>query len=109
MRADGYVRVSRVSGREGANFISPDVQRERIRAHAKALGHEIATIHQDLDLPGSHSKRPGLQRALTRIERGTVQGLIVARLDRFGRSTIDIHRNLERIRAVDLLRELQRG
>jgi len=90
--------VSRVGGREGERFISPDVQRERIRAHAQALGHEIATVHQDLDLPGSHSKRPGLQRMLARVERGTVQGVIVARLDRFGRSTIDVHRNLERIR-----------
>jgi DNA invertase Pin-like site-specific DNA recombinase len=98
MRLDGYVRVSRVRGREGKSFISPDVQRERIRAQAKAAGHQVVRVHEDLDLPGSHSQRPGLQAMLARVERGTVDGVIVARLDRFGRSSLDINRNLERIR-----------
>lgn len=100
MRLDGYVRVSRVGGREGESFISPDVQRERIRAQAKASGHEVVEIHEDLDLPGSHSERPGLQTMLARVERGTVDGVLVARLDRFGRSSLDIYRNLERIRGA---------
>lgn len=99
MRLDGYVRVSRVGGRAGDRFISPDVQRERLKAQAQANDHKVVKIHEDLDLPGTHSERPGLQDALGRVERGTVDGLIVARLDRFGRSAIDIHRNLERIRA----------
>lgn len=98
MRLDGYVRVSRVGGREGPAFISPAVQRERIRAQAKAAGHDLVEIHEDLDLPGSHSERPGLQAALARVERGTVGGIVVAKLDRFGRSSLDIYRNLERIR-----------
>jgi hypothetical protein len=34
MRLDGYVRVSRVGGREGESFISPEVQRDRIAAYA---------------------------------------------------------------------------
>src|SRR5690606_34303793 len=59
---------------------------------------EVVKIHEDLDLPGSHSARPGLQAMLARAERGTIQGVMVARLDRFGRSTIDVHRNLERLR-----------
>jgi hypothetical protein len=33
----GYIRVSRVAGREGDSFISPGVQRERIEHHAAAL------------------------------------------------------------------------
>ena len=98
MRLDGYVRVSRVGGRSGERFISPDVQRERIAAKAKLEGHSVAKVHEDLDLPGTHSRRPGLQAALERVEQGKVDGIIVARLDRFGRSAIDIHRNLERIR-----------
>jgi site-specific DNA recombinase len=98
VRLDGYVRVSRVGGRTGDSFISPDVQRERLRASAKVAGHRILRIHEDLDLPGTHSARPGLQAALQRVEAGQIDGLIVAKLDRFGRSAIDIHRNLERIR-----------
>lgn len=101
MKLDGYVRVSRVGGRSGERFISPEVQRERIAAHAKANGHKVARIHEDLDLPGTHSARPGLQDALTRVEAKKVDGLLVAKLDRFGRSAIDVHRNLERITGAD--------
>ena len=32
--ADGYIRVSRVAGREGDSFISPDIQRKKISAWA---------------------------------------------------------------------------
>jgi site-specific DNA recombinase len=98
VKLDGYVRVSRVGGRSGERFISPDVQRERIQAGAKASGHRLLREHEDLDLPGTHSQRPALQSALKRIEQGKSEGLMVARLDRFGRSAIDIHRNLERIK-----------
>jgi site-specific DNA recombinase len=101
MKLDGYVRVSRVGGRSGERFISPEVQRERIAAHVKANGHKLVRWHEDLDLPGTHSARPGLQEALTRVETRKVDGLIVAKLDRFGRSAIDVHRNLERIAAAD--------
>jgi hypothetical protein len=34
-RMDGYVRVSRVAGREGPGYISPSVQREQIEGWAK--------------------------------------------------------------------------
>lgn len=97
MSFDGYVRVSRVRGREGESFISPAVQRERIAAHLTAHGHALGEVFEDLDLPGSHSERPGLKQAIARIESGESAGIVVAKLDRFGRSTIDIARNLERI------------
>lgn len=97
VRLDGYIRVSQVRGREGERFISPSVQRQRVQAYAKAQDHRIIRFHEDLDLPGSHSERPGLQAALARIESGRTEGLIVARLDRFGRSVIDSAQNLRRI------------
>src|SRR5258708_39866073 len=49
---DGYVRVSRVGGREGDSFISPALQREQIEAYAKAHGLTIARWHEDLDKSG---------------------------------------------------------
>lgn len=71
-----------------------------MQAQADVGGHKLLKIHEDLDLPGTHSKRPGLQAAMERVEAGKVDGIIVAKLDRFGRSAIDIHRNLERIRGA---------
>jgi len=101
MRLDGYVRVSRVGGRSGDAFISPGEQKEKVRAWAKAHGHTIAKWHEDLDQPGSKANRPGLIAAMARIEEGKSQGLVVARLDRFGRSVQDSANLLARIRAAD--------
>jgi site-specific DNA recombinase len=86
MDLDGYTRVSRVNGREGDSFISPDVQREKIAGYAKALGHRIVDWHEDLNQSGGRDDRPGLLAALERVERGETAGIAVAKLDRFARS-----------------------
>lgn len=101
MKLDGYIRVSRVAGRSGDAFISPGEQKERVRAWAKSQGHSIAKWHEDLDQPGSKANRPGLNAAMKRIEDGKTGGLVVARLDRFGRSVQDSANLLARIRAAD--------
>jgi len=52
MRLDGYIRVSRVGGRSGDSFHSPDLQREAIQGWAAAHGHEIVQWHEELDESG---------------------------------------------------------
>lgn len=101
MKLDGYIRVSRVAGRSGDGFISPGEQKERIDAWAKSKGHSIGKWHEDLDQPGSRADRPGLNVAMKRMEEGDSQGLVVARLDRFGRSVQDSANLLARIRSAD--------
>jgi DNA invertase Pin-like site-specific DNA recombinase len=98
MNLEGYIRVSRVAGRSGDSFISPKEQRERIKAWARSQGHSIVKWHEDLDQPGSKADRPGLNAAIERIEAGKSEGLVVARLDRFGRSVQDSANLLARIR-----------
>jgi site-specific DNA recombinase len=100
MIVDGYIRVSRVGGREGESFISPALQRESISAWAHAKAHELATIHEDLDKPGSTIHRPGLKRALERLETGETSGIVCSRLDRFGRSVQDSANLLAQIRSA---------
>lgn len=109
MRLVGYTRVSRVGGREGERFISPEVQRDAIRAYAKAHGHKIAAWEEDLDEPGSRLDRPGFERALARVRGGRAEGIIAARLDRLTRSVAGLGTLLEDARengwnliAVDL-------
>lgn len=97
MELVGYVRVSRVAGREGDSFISPDVQRERIEAAARAGGHRIVEWQTDLDQPGSRYARPGFQAAIAAVEEGRVHGVAVASLDRFARSVPDAAVALRRI------------
>lgn len=100
MRVDGYVRVSRVGGRSGESFISPDVQRDAIARWALAHDAEIVTVHVDLDESGGKADRPGLVAVLERIESGQVQGVVVAKLDRFGRSLVDTLGAVKRIDAA---------
>ena len=100
-RLVGYVRVSRVAGREGESFISPALQRERIEAQAKASGHVVVGWREDLDQPGSRYERPGFQEALAMVERGEAEGVIVAALDRFARSVPDAALALRRLEAAD--------
>src|SRR5881392_2369155 len=51
-RVDGYVRVSRIGGRAGDGYISPEVQREQISAFAGLMGVEIDAWHDDQDYSG---------------------------------------------------------
>ena len=87
MRLDAYIRVSQVRGRSGPSFISPTQQRERIEAWIKAFGHERGEVFEELDASGARRDRPKLQEAIERIERGESDGIVVAKLDRFGRSS----------------------
>lgn len=94
---DGYVRVSRVGGREGDSFVSPQLQRERIEAAARNAGAEIVEWHEDLDESGGDADRPGFVRALERVESGETEGIVVSKLDRFARSVLDARKALQRI------------
>jgi site-specific DNA recombinase len=86
MAFDGYIRVSRVAGREGERFISPDVQREQVAAWARLRRARIDEWHSDLDVSGAQASRPGLDAAIARVERKHSEGIVVAKLDRLARS-----------------------
>jgi site-specific DNA recombinase len=102
LRLDGYVRVSQIRGREGDSFISPSVQRERIIAWLAAHGHNLGELFEELDESGKGGhRRPLLEDAIARIERGESDGMIVWKADRFGRDLIDGLVQIRRIRDVN--------
>jgi len=94
---DGYIRVSQVRGRSGDSFISPAVQREKIEAYCKLHGAELLDVFEELDESGARRDRPKLAIAIERVESGESGGIVVARLDRFGRSLVDSLAAIERI------------
>lgn len=96
-KLDGYIRVSRVAGREGESFISPEVQREKIVAWARLHDARIIEWHEELDESGAKRERPRFQEALARCERGETDGIVVARLDRFARSAVDALESIKRL------------
>jgi DNA invertase Pin-like site-specific DNA recombinase len=85
----GYVRVSQVNGRGGESFISPGEQRKAIERFVGARGHELVDVLTDLDESGSTFKRPMFEQALERLDAGEADGIAVAKLDRFSRSTLE--------------------
>jgi DNA invertase Pin-like site-specific DNA recombinase len=94
---DGYVRVSQLRGRGGERFISPALQREQIEGWIGLRGAGLGAVFEELDVPGAGRERPLLERALARIEAGESDGLVVAHLDRFGRSLLEGLLAIERI------------
>ena len=96
---DGYIRVSDTAGRHGERFISPVEQREAIERWAVQRGFHLMEVYEELDDSGARADRPLLERAVTRIEAGVSNGLVVTHVDRFGRSLLDGLQAIERIRA----------
>ena len=96
-KAVGYVRVSRVGGREGDGFISPQLQREQIAAAARREGLEVVAVLEELDASGGDRSRPRWNEAIGMVERGEVGAVVVWNLSRFSRSVRDALDALGRI------------
>jgi site-specific DNA recombinase len=99
-RVAGYVRVSRVAGRAGDSFQSPDAQEDAIRAYCLARQHDLLEVVHELDQSGGTMKRPKLQRLVQEIAAGGLDGIVVARLDRFARTVVGGVQTLEEIHAA---------
>src|SRR6218665_3751404 len=97
MRMGGYVRVSSVGKRDRETFLSPDLQKRRQRDWCAAHDHELVVVREDIDVSGGQRNRPGLIDLVERVERGEIEGIIVAALDRFGRSLVDAIGLMDRI------------
>ena len=83
---DGYIRVSRVAGREGGSFISPESQKETIEKYAAAKDLKIGKVKTSTQAAARWTGE--FNRALERIKEGSSKkGIIFAKLSRFGRNT----------------------
>jgi DNA invertase Pin-like site-specific DNA recombinase len=85
---DAYLRVSRRAGREGDAYRSPDLQLQDIERWAKGNGVTLGKVVKEEDVSGA---RPvvhrGLEELIQRAQRGESRGVLVHRIDRFGRTT----------------------
>ncbi|HEY5193014.1 MAG TPA: recombinase family protein [Solirubrobacteraceae bacterium] len=88
LKLDAYVRVSKVAGRSGSSFISPEVQSQQIERWAQAHGHTLNWHEPELDVSGGSMSRPVFDQIMQRIRTGQSDGVIVAKLDRFARTLI---------------------
>src|SRR5580698_4569262 len=88
MKAIGYVRVS--TDRQAEQGVSLEAQEAKIRAMATVQGVHLLDVVVDGGESAKSLNRPGLQRILGLINAGTVQAVIVAKLDRLTRSVKDL-------------------
>jgi len=72
-------------------MISPDEQERRGRELAAVQKLKVGEVIIDLDESGGKWERPGLQKALARVEQGQSSGVIVAWLDRLSRDSEHAH------------------
>lgn len=86
MRLVAYIRVS--TDRQAEKGFGLDVQRQTVKAWAKAHGHRLILIACDEGISGTKeaADRPGLTEALQTLQEGRGEGLLVPRLDRLARS-----------------------
>lgn len=90
MKAIGYARTSTQK-----QDLSLEVQEKRLKAEADYRGIELEMIQEKVSGSIAPLQRQGLSDALSKLERGEADTLIVAKLDRVARSMGDIARLLE--------------
>jgi len=86
-----YHRVSTVDQRA-------DAARSELRDAAKRYGYRVALDVEETG-SGANNDRPGLVEVLEAARRGRVSAVLVWKLDRFGRSALDLLANLRELEA----------
>ncbi|WP_148613771.1 recombinase family protein [Nocardioides rubriscoriae] len=85
MRLIGYLRVSSESQLDGFGLVT---QERAIRSWINSGDHKLIDLVSDAGVSGATEAldRPGLTEALHAVLTGTVDGIVIARLDRLARS-----------------------
>jgi DNA invertase Pin-like site-specific DNA recombinase len=99
-KAIGYIRVSRVGGRSGDSFISPELQQESIERVCALNGLTLIDTYTELDASGGDASRKLWNRAIDRVVSGEAQAVVTWNLSRFSRSVKDALGAMERIEAA---------
>ena len=87
MTAIGYVRVSTEDqAKEG---VSLDNQKSKIEAYCQLKDLELSEIVEDAGISAKNLKRPGVQKVLNLARKKQVDAIVVYKLDRIFRSTVD--------------------
>jgi DNA invertase Pin-like site-specific DNA recombinase len=87
MKAIGYIRVSTED--QAAHGISLDAQRAKIEAYALTKDLELVGIIEDAGKSAKDLRRPGVQEVLKKARRKEIDAVIIVKLDRMFRCTVD--------------------
>jgi len=96
VRAVGYIRVS--TEEQADSGAGLEAQRAAIVAEAARRSFELVAVYEDAASGKSLDGRDGLTQALSAVESGEADALVVAKLDRLSRSLMDFAALMERSR-----------
>ena len=88
MKTVGYIRVSTEDQRD--HGVSLEAQEEKIKMYCQLNGLELSDIVSDTGSGKSTEKRLGLQQILDLIADKKINNVVVIKIDRLTRSTIDL-------------------
>ena len=77
----------------------PGLARDELHAAAARLGGEVVLDIEETG-SGARNDRPGLQRLMDAARRGKLDAVVVWKLDRFGRSALDVLANIRDLDAA---------
>ena len=88
MEAIGYVRVS--TEQQADSGLSLAAQRRKIEAQAVVNDYALVSIVEDAGASAKTLDRPGWARIMRAVRAGTVDAIVIAKLDRATRSVADL-------------------
>lgn len=96
MRVIGYIRVS--TEEQADSGAGLEAQRAAIVSECARRGWELTAVVEDAGFSAKDLRRPGIREALLVLEAGGAEGLVVSKLDRLSRSTLDFTMVMETAR-----------
>jgi len=87
IKAIGYIRVS--TDEQAKEGVSLENQEAKIRAYCDLKDLDLLEIVQDAGISAKNLRRPGVQKVLEMAQEKMVDAVVVYKLDRMFRSTVD--------------------
>lgn len=99
MKAIGYIRVS--TDEQASEGVSLGMQIAKIKTYCDLHDLTLVGIYGDPGISGKNmSARPGIQTVMGLVDAGKVDAVVVYKLDRLGRNTMDVLTAVERCEKV---------
>lgn len=98
LRAAAYVRVS--TAKQADEGLSLEAQEKRVREYVESHGWTLTEVYVERGVSGRRDDRPELARLLTSL--GSIDRLVIPKLDRLGRSNRHLHEIADRLQAAEV-------
>lgn len=97
MKVALYARVSKLNGHQ-----DPEVQLLQLRQYCKDRKWTVTQEYVDHGVSGAKARRPERDRLITDAKNHTFESVLVWKLDRWGRSLMDLHQTVADLQALGI-------